>query len=131
VLVGIYTLVWAIIILVRLQSLKNQGLTGTQSLESSLARLEARSASLGQLLNAAFYSVGFFFFATLPWAFFPRGDSSVPASTLIMHDFIRYFTVARTAFLVFLVVHSVQWFVSSRVRAARLRLLASNQHIQS
>jgi hypothetical protein len=46
--------------------------------------------------------------------------------TLILENFFVYFAFATNVFFVFLVLHSVQWFVSGRVHAYTQRLNAKN-----
>jgi len=113
VLVSIYTLYAASITLVRLRSITNQ---------RSLAALQARSANTRQLVNATFYLFGFVFFLTLPGATFVSELSRTPTAMLILRNFLMHFAFAANVFFVFLVLHSLQWFVSARVYAYVLRL---------
>src|SRR6266436_2524976 len=122
-LVSIYTLFSATVIMVRLRSLANQRqVEDVSSLQRSLAALHARSANLRQLIGATFYLFGFIFFLTLPFAFITLVSSSTPGWMLIFQNLSIYFTFATNVFFVFLVLHSVYWFVSRRVRASALRL---------
>src|SRR6266446_3992390 len=92
----------------------------------SLATLHARSANLHQLVIATFYLFGFIFFLTLPFAFMTLGASKVPGWMFIFENLDYYFAFAANVFFVFLVLHSVQWFVSARVRASARWLNAQN-----
>jgi hypothetical protein len=61
-------------------------------------------------------------FASFPNAFLTIDNSNVPIGTLIVHNLFAHFAVAANAFVVFLLLHCVQWFVSGRVRAFALSL---------
>jgi hypothetical protein len=125
--VGIYTLLSVTVILVRLRSLANRSkVEDVSSIQRSLAALHARSANLHQLIGAAFYLFGFVFFLTLPFAFITLDTSKVPGWTSIFQNLGFYFAFSASVFFVFLVLHSVQWFVSARVRATALRLGSRN-----
>ncbi|MGH9726842.1 MAG: hypothetical protein ACRD41_17435 [Candidatus Acidiferrales bacterium] len=80
-----------------------------------------------QLIGTTFYLFGFVFFLTLPFAAGPFGDSRTPIGWLILNTSLMFFSVAANVLFVFLVLHSVQWFASARVRAFALRL--NIQHI--
>ena len=121
--VSIYALFTAIVILVRLRSLANRSkVEDVSSIQRSLAALHARSANLHQLIGATFYLFGFVFFLTIPFAFITLDSSKVPGWTSIFENLGFDFAFAANIFFVFLVLHSVQWFVSSRVHASARRL---------
>jgi hypothetical protein len=125
-LVSIYTLFSAAVIVVRLRSLTNQRqIESVSSLQHSLTGLRARSANVRQLVSATFYLFGFIFFWILPFAV-RTADSKRPLMTLILENFFLYFAFATNVFFIFLVLHSVQWFVASRVHANAQRLNAKN-----
>jgi hypothetical protein len=122
-LVGIYTMFSATLIMVRIRSLANQHeVEDVSSLQRFLAALHARSANLRQLIGATFYFFGFIFFVTLPFAFITLASSSTPGWMYIFENLGFNFAFAANIFFVFLVLHSVQWFVSSRVQASARRL---------
>lgn len=126
-LVSIYALFSATLTMVRLRSLTNQRQADdVSSVQRSLATLHVRSANLHELIDATFYLFGFVFFLTLPFAFNLLGDSSTPGWVLIADNLSIQFTLASDIFLVFLFLHGVKWFVSSRVNASSLRLNARN-----
>jgi hypothetical protein len=126
-LVSAYSLLSATVILVRLRSLTNRSkVEDLSSIQRSLATLHAQSANLHQLIGAAFYLFGFIFFLTLPFAFITLGTSKVPGWTSIFQNLGFYFAFSSNVFFVFLVLHSVQWIVSSRVQASALRLNAKS-----
>ena len=109
--------------MVRIRSLANQHeVEGVSSLHRSLAALHARSANLRQLIGATFYFFGFIFFLALPFAFITLANSSTPGWMYIFENLGFNFAFAANIFFVFLVLHSVQWFVSSRVQASARRL---------
>jgi len=125
--VSIYSLLSAIVILVRLRSLANRSKVEDLScIQRSLAALHAWSANLHQLIGATFFLFGFIFFLTLPFAFITLDSSKVPGWTSIFQNLGFYFAFSANVFFVFLALHSVQWFVSARVRASALRLSAQN-----
>lgn len=119
--VGIHTLYLATIILVRLRSLTNH-VKDDSSVRRLVAALQNRSANMRQLITAAFYLFGLAFFIALPSAFSLLALTKIPGVTLILENLQVHFAVAANAFFVFLVLHSIQWFVSSRVYAYALRL---------
>ena len=124
---SIYSLLSATVILVRLRSLANRSkVEDVSSIQRSLDALHARSANLHQLIGATFYLFGFILFLTLPFAFITLDSSKVPGWTSIFQNLGFYFAFSANVFFVFLVLHSVQWFVSARVRAAALRFNAQN-----
>jgi hypothetical protein len=117
-LVSIYTLVSASAVVVRLRSLTNQReVVDTCSPQRSLAALRIRAENIRQLVGATFYLFGFIFFLTLPGATITLGTGRTPLLTLILRNFLVDFAFAANIFFVFAVLHSVQWFVSSRVNA--------------
>ena len=75
-----------------------------------------------QLIVGTFYLFGFVFFLGLHSAFITLGDGKLPVGALILRNLVVYFAFAGNVFFVFLVLHSVQWFVSRSVRACTLRL---------
>jgi hypothetical protein len=126
-MVSAYGLFSATLIVVRLRSLANRSkVEDLSSIQRSLATLHARSANLHQLVIATFYLFGFIFFLTLPFAFMTLGASKVPGWMFIFENLDYYFAFAANVFFVFLVLHSVQWFVSARVRASARWLNAQN-----
>jgi hypothetical protein len=121
--VAIYSLFSATAILVRLRSIMNPRQSkDVAALQRSVAALHARSANARQLILATFYLFGIVFFFGLwsvRWAAYHSGAT-------ILDGFFAVFAFAVNAFFVFLVLHSVQWFVSGRLQASALRLDASH-----
>jgi hypothetical protein len=118
-LVGVYTVYFASAVLVRLRSLRT--LWDDKSSRETLAVLKNRSANLGQVIVAMGYFWGFTFCFQIEGAFY-RPDSNRPVGPMVFSNMRIDFTFAAAVFLVFLVLHSVQWFASGRIRAAALRL---------
>jgi hypothetical protein len=125
-LVSIYALFSATMIMVRLRLISNhRQVEKACSVHRSLAALHVRSANLRQLIGATFYLFGFIFFLTLPLAT-KTLDSRTPVGWLILENFFIYFAFATNVFFVLLTLHSVQWFVTSRVQATGVNLKAKN-----
>jgi len=126
-LMSVYTLLSASGIMMRLRSLTNQPqVTDLSSRHRSLAALRIRIANIRQLLGASFYLFGFIFFLTLPWATFTFDNSRTPLLTLILRNFLLRFDFAANVFSVFVVLHCVQWFVSSKIDAYTMHLNTQN-----
>jgi hypothetical protein len=51
-------------------------------------------------------------------------SSRIPLIELVLRNFLVDFEFAANIFLVFVILHSVQWFVSNRVNASALHLNA-------
>jgi hypothetical protein len=95
------------------------------SQSKDVAALQARSANLRQLILATFYLFGIVFFFGLRSALWTPDNNSTPGGMLILENFFLHFAFAANAFFIFLVLHSVQWFVSGRVQARALRVNAT------
>jgi hypothetical protein len=95
------------------------------ALQNEMAALHARSANVLHLITATFYLFGIVFFWGLRFALWTP-DSKTPVGLLVLENFFLYFAFAANAFFIFLVLHSVQWFVSCRLRACALRLNTSH-----
>jgi hypothetical protein len=121
--VALYSLFSATAILVRVRSIVNPRQSkDVAALQRSVASLHARSSNLRQLILATFYLFGIVFFFGL-WSARWTADHS---RATILDRFFAFFAFAVNAFFVFLVLHSVQWFVSGRLQACALRLNASH-----
>jgi hypothetical protein len=121
--VAIYSLVSATAILVRLRSIMNPSQSkNVAALQRSVDALHARSANVRQLILATFYLFGIVFFFGL-WSARWTADHSRAS---ILDGLFVYFAFAVNAFFIFLVLHSVQWFVAGRLQACTLRLNASH-----
>jgi hypothetical protein len=87
------------------------------SIQRAMAALHKRCTNIHQLIRATFYLFGFVLFLGLQGAYFVLGLSSIPIVSIIVENFVLYFAFAANVFLVFLILHLVQWFVSGRVCA--------------
>ena len=112
VFVGVYVVFSSITILLRLS---------TTTSPEALSALREKSDYLKQPITAAFYFFGFVFCFTLPFAFDDIRDSRKPGLLAISENLSAYFILAANVFVVFLVLHLIQWFVSSRVRSSARR----------
>ncbi len=120
-LVGIYSLYSALVILLRHRSLLNHPQTPDDCrLQRTVAELHARSANVRQFLGTTFCLFGFVFFFGLRFAL-GTGESNIPVGILVLRNFFLYFALAANVFLVFLILHSVHWYVLSRLQANALR----------
>jgi len=125
--VNVYVLFSALAIMVRLRSLTNQRhVFDTSLLQHSLATLRVRAENVRQLVGATFYLFGFVFSLVLPWATVTLDNGRTPVSTLILRNVFVDIAFAANIFSVFLVLHSVQWFVSSRVNVNALHMKAQD-----
>jgi hypothetical protein len=118
-LVVIYTLFSATLIVLRLRSLRT--IQNDNSLRKAFALLNHRSANLRQIIVAVFYLFGLTFFLQIQNAFW-TAENGRSIALMVLENFRADFRFATVIFLVFLLIHSVQWFVSSRIRTAVLRL---------
>ena len=110
-LVSLYTLFSAASI-VRRFPISNRR---NDSTESSRIRLEARITNLRQIIAAMSFAFGALFFWALPGAFDTLDHSrSLPLNSII-GAFRLHFAFAAHVFFVLLLLHCVQWFVSTRV----------------
>jgi hypothetical protein len=71
--------------------------------------------TLRQLIAAMFFAFGALFFWHLPGAFETSGDGRGIPLTQIIGSFRLHFNFAANVFIVFLLLHCLQWFVSRRV----------------
>jgi hypothetical protein len=122
-LVSIYTLFAASVVAVRLLTIRGRFASAdTVFLGQFLAALHTRCANMRQLIVGTFYLFGSMVFLGLHSVFITLGDGKLPVGTLILRNLGAYFVFAENVFFVFLVLYSVQWFVSRLVRAQTLRL---------
>lgn len=117
--VGINALYLAAQVQVRLHS--PRAAQNVVSFQNSLALLSSRSRNLRQATVAMFYIFGFLFFLQIQGAFWTP-DSSRPVGAIVLENLRSSFRFGKVVFLIFLVLHIVQWLVSSRIRAAALQL---------
>jgi hypothetical protein len=118
-LLAIYTAYVASIVLVRLRSLRT--VQNDDSFRKCLAVLSHRAANLRQTIVAISYLFGLTFFLLVQTAFWTP-DNNRPVGLMVLENFRFDFRFAADIFLVLLALHAVQWFVSSRICKAALRL---------
>jgi hypothetical protein len=118
--VCIYTTYFASFALLRLRSLRT--VRTDNSAQNDLAQLDYRSANLRQIIAATSYLFGLSFFLQIQNAYWTL-ENNRPVGPMILGNFREDFRLAAAIFLAFLVLHSVQWFVSSRIRRATIRLV--------
>jgi len=121
-LVSLYAVYFATFVSIRLRSFRK--VQNDESVRESLAQLDYQSANLRQLILAMFYFFGFTFFFQLRFAYYTP-DNNRPVGPMVLENFKSDFNFAGFIFLVFLALHSVQWFVSGRIRRAVFRLSAN------
>jgi hypothetical protein len=119
-LVCAYTTYFASVALMRLRSLRT--MRTDNSLQNTLGLLNHRSANLRGIITATSYLFGLTFFLQIQNAFWTP-ENSRPVGLMVLENFRDDFRFAAAVFVVFLVLHSVQWFVSTRIRTATGRLV--------
>jgi len=117
-LVCIYTTYFALFALMHLRSLRT--VRADYSIQNALAQLDYRSANLRQIITATFYLFSLSFFLQIQNAYWTP-ESNRPVGPMILGNFREDFRLGAAIFLAFLLLHSVQWFVSSRIRRAIVR----------
>jgi hypothetical protein len=122
-LASVYIIFSATLVIMRLRSLEKQvQIKDGPSCRYLLAKLEHRTMNSRRLIVAMFYLFGFIFFLKLPSATVTLGDGPIPLGSIILANFVRYFMFAANVYLLLLVLHFVQWFVSSRIYSFAKRL---------
>ena len=94
------------------------------SFQRAVAALHKRCTNVQQLVKATFYLFGFVLFIGFQRAYFTAETSRTQLGWLILERFVLYFALAANVFLVFFLIHCIQWFVSARVDACASRLSA-------
>ena len=116
-LASTYVLFLASTTLSRLRSLSEQGFTAKSSAHpDSVATLQAMARNMRQLITAMFYLWGVVSFISLIGSNAPvEGEGTWPNMGLFMRVFLNFAAFAANVFLVLLILHSIQWVVSSRI----------------
>jgi hypothetical protein len=86
----------------------------------SLDAFRIRAENMRQLLSVTANLFGFVFCWILPWVMLTLDNSKTPGGILVMRNFFVDIGFAANVFSVFLVLHSIQWFVSKRVNIITL-----------
>ncbi|HMI53407.1 MAG TPA: hypothetical protein VK525_17975 [Candidatus Saccharimonadales bacterium] len=119
--VTIYSFFSLSVVLVRIRSLKRQRQSGDLvALQRSMFALRDRTADVPHLLAAMVHLFGVVFFVGLRGAFWTP-ENNRPVAMLVLENFFIFFAFAANAFVIFLVLHLLQWFVSGRLKAFVLR----------
>ena len=115
--VSIYILISATIIIQRLRGLANSHKENLDSIQPKLFPIYTRCANLKEAFAATVYLFGFLLFVGLQNAPITIGDGRGIPMIEILGGFMLHFIFAANVFLVFLVLHLVQWLVSSRLNS--------------
>jgi len=118
--VAVYSVISATIALKTIRALRS--IREEDAGERKLAALSRRCANLRQILGATFFLFGFLFFLGLPNATVTIGDGPGFPAFEILSNFVFSFVYATNVFLIFLVLHVIQWVTSNRVQACARRL---------
>jgi len=117
-LISVWTLLSFLHPLLTLRSLKRSlADLSRESIRSTLAALQDRLATLRRLLLFAFLLFGFCFLLQISQAFIVFGDSNKPPIFIILRQLDTCLAYGADVFLILLLLHSLQWFVSARLEA--------------
>jgi hypothetical protein len=117
--VSIYVLLSLVHIIVRIRSLRRlpPNEASQDVLQTPLSVLQRRLANLRQLLLFMFYLFALCFLLQIPAAFVVFGDSRAFPLAMILSQLATHIEYATDVCFLFLLLHSLQWFVSVRVQA--------------
>lgn len=116
--VGIYSLFSAFVATTSLLSLRNgPPAKDAAIIQRTVQLLRKRCIRLRQLITAVFYLFGAVLFEALQWAYVTIDDSRTPGGWAVLKNFEICFAFAANVFLALLILHAIQWFVSSQVEA--------------
>jgi hypothetical protein len=123
--VSIYSLISVSVVFNRIHTLRNRHKEQSPaSVRQNLATISHRCVNLRQVLTATFYLFGFLFFVGLQNAFIAVGDGTGFPADQILRNFAVHFAYAANMFLVFLILHLIQWIASSRLQALATQVSA-------
>ncbi|MFY9675451.1 MAG: hypothetical protein WAK13_13415 [Terriglobales bacterium] len=123
-LVSIYSILSAAVVVGRLRTISSQPQNeDIPSFQRAVAALHKRCTNVQQLIGATFYLFGVVLFVGFQGAYNSVGKSTDPG-WFIIDNFVIYFAFAANLFLIFFLIHCIQWFVSGRVHACASRLSA-------
>jgi hypothetical protein len=115
---SVYIIFSLALVLFGLRSLKRRSRdTSHEVLRPTFVLLQARLVNLRQALFFLCLLFGLCFFLQLPAAFNVLGDSNVPALSIIFMQLGSYIAYATDVLLVFVLLHSAQWFVWVRLQS--------------
>lgn len=116
-LLAVYTVYLASAVLVRLRLLRT--VQNDDSFRKHLAVLNHRVANLRQIIVAMSYLFGLTLFLLVQSAYWtPENNRGV--GLMVLENFKFDFRFGADIFLVFLALHAVQWFASTRIYKAAL-----------
>jgi hypothetical protein len=121
-LLCVYAAYSASVSLVCLRYLRKHRTGETDNLsQESWARLNRRLRNLRQMITAMFYLFGVAFFTQIQGAY-RTPENNRPVGLMVLENFSVDFSFAAVISLVFLILHSLPWFVSGRIGKTSLRL---------
>jgi hypothetical protein len=127
-----YSLLAAIVTIVRIHSLKTPKPLVRADPESSLKALQRHWNHIGQATHAAFYLFGLVLFLVLQNVAMIPGDGGPGwAANRVLQNFILSCAFAANAFLGFLTVHMIRWFISTRISTGLDALLDPKARAES
>jgi hypothetical protein len=115
--VGIYSLLSAVKVMFALSSMRKLPSGNSAAIQRSLATLSKRCANVREVVVVTFYLFGIVLFLSFQNVGMVWGDGKASPVSLILGNFILDSAFAANVFVVFLVLHLIQWFVSSRVNS--------------
>ena len=113
----VYVVSFTLVRLASVRAITDKGLFLT-----SMARLNRRAAGLRQATTAMFYLFGLIYFLQLQDAFFTPESNARPVGSFELENFGLDFHFAAMIFVVFFVLHTLQWFAHSRISSATSRI---------
>jgi hypothetical protein len=120
---SIYCLYSALKVLLRIHSLrKSDPSRGSNSIQLSLAGCRTSLANIRQVRDFTFYLFGFMLFANLQTIAVSADHSKIPLGYYILQNFFFECALAQSVFLIFIMLHLIQWFVASRVASCSRNL---------
>ena len=128
VLSGLYEAYFTLVVFLRLRFLRT--IQDDTICRRNLGRLSHRSQNVGQMVLAMTYLFAVTFFIQLGSAYITP-ENSRPVGLMVLENLRVYSSFAATIFLIFLIFHSVQWFISGRVQKAMLRTGGERLHRKS
>jgi len=115
-LLGIYALFLTIATVLRVHKIKVAILRESdQNVQNKLSVIRRRCARLQRLIGTAFYVFGIVLFLCLQRAHVIIDTSKIPVGFQVLQNFQVDFIFASNAFLGFLLLHLLSWFVETWV----------------
>jgi len=115
----VYSLLAAIYTIVRIHSLETPRAPATVDLDGSLKALQRHWSHIRQGTHAAFYLFGLALFLVLQNVGMVVGDGGPGhAANQILSNFVLSCAFAANGFLGFLILHLIEWFITTRISAS-------------